>query len=115
MTTTPVRVTRWSPMRRRRSFTCSGREEARMSKRSCTAFDTLLTFCPPAPCARIAVISISFSATRMLTLLDVEQLHFEDEGGIRRNHAAGAARSVAQLRRNGELALAADFHAGDAF
>src|SRR5437867_13381213 len=30
-----------------------------MSKRRCTAEDTLLTFWPPAPCARIALISIS--------------------------------------------------------
>jgi hypothetical protein len=31
MTTTPVRVTRWSPMRSSRSFTSSGSDEARMS------------------------------------------------------------------------------------
>ena len=37
------------------------REEARMSKRRCTAEETLLTFWPPAPCARIALISISAS------------------------------------------------------
>jgi hypothetical protein len=34
-----------------------------MSKRRCTAFDTLLTFCPPAPWARIAVISTSSGET----------------------------------------------------
>src|SRR5690242_1385597 len=61
MTTTPVRVTRWSPARSSRSFTCSGSDERRMSKRRCTAFDTLLTFCPPAPCARTAVSSTSDS------------------------------------------------------
>src|SRR4051812_35735296 len=103
-------------MRSSRSFTCSGSEEARMSKRSCTAFDTLLTFCPPAPWARMAVSSISCSGTTMpVTSLDVEQLHFEDEGRVRRDHAAGAARAVAEARRDGELALAADLHAGDAF
>jgi len=32
-----------------------------MSKRRCTAEETLLTFWPPAPCARIALISISAS------------------------------------------------------
>src|SRR5437660_5326180 len=32
-----------------------------MSKRRCTAEDTLLTFWPPAPCARIALSSISDS------------------------------------------------------
>src|SRR6266850_1921779 len=34
-----------------------------MSKRRCTAFDTLLTFWPPAPCARTAVSSTSDSGT----------------------------------------------------
>ena len=67
ITTTPVRVTRWSPMRSSRSFTCSGSDEARTSKRRCTALETLLTFCPPAPCARTAVISISCSGmTRLI-------------------------------------------------
>src|SRR6186713_962229 len=36
-----------------------------MSKRKCSAVDTLLTFCPPAPCARIAVHSISVSGMSM--------------------------------------------------
>ena len=34
-------------------------DDARISKRKCTALDTLLTFCPPEPWARIALISIS--------------------------------------------------------
>src|SRR5436190_7599131 len=63
MTITPVRVTRWSPQRKRRSLRSSGREERRMSKRRCTASDTLLTFWPPAPCARTALISTSDSGT----------------------------------------------------
>ena len=41
----------------------SGSDEARMSKRRCTALETLLTFCPPAPCARIALNSTSDSST----------------------------------------------------
>ena len=40
---------------------CSGSEDARISKRRCTAEETLLTFWPPAPCARTALISISDS------------------------------------------------------
>src|SRR6185436_6618974 len=87
-----------------------------MSKRSCTAFDTLLTFCPPAPWARTAVSSISCSGTTMLvTLLHVEELHLEHQRRVRRDDAAGAARAVAERGRDGELALAADLHAGDAF
>jgi hypothetical protein len=37
-----------------------------MSKRKCTAVDTLFTFCPPAPWARIGTISISLSEITML-------------------------------------------------
>src|SRR5438132_5405933 len=40
-----------------------------MSKRRCTAFDTLLTFCPPAPCARTAVSSTSDSGIGATLLL----------------------------------------------
>src|SRR5258706_5577037 len=107
-------------MRSSRSLTCSGSEEARMSKRSCTAFDTLLTFWPPAPWARTAVSSISDSGTKMrgttmpVTLLHVEELHLEDQGRVRRDDVARAARAVAELRRDGELPLAADLHALDA-
>jgi hypothetical protein len=38
-----------------------GRLEAGMSKRRWIALDTLLTFCPPAPCARMAVTVTSDS------------------------------------------------------
>src|SRR5204862_130230 len=61
MTSTPSRVMRWSREARSRDLTCSGSDEARMSKRRCTAEETLLTFWPPAPCARIALSSISDS------------------------------------------------------
>jgi hypothetical protein len=45
---------------------------------------------------------------------DAEQLDLEHQRRIRRDHAARAARAIREVRRNGELALAADFHAGDA-
>jgi hypothetical protein len=45
------------------SFTSSGSDEARMSKRKCTALDTLFTCWPPAPCARMALSSTSWSGT----------------------------------------------------
>src|SRR5690349_10930287 len=48
-------------------------------------------------------------------LANREQLHFEHQSRIRRYDAARAARAVAELRRNGELAFAADFHAAHAF
>src|SRR5437899_2433092 len=69
ITITPVRDTRWSPQRNRRSLRLSGSDERRMSKRRCTAFDTLLTFCPPAPCARTAVSSTSDSGIGATLLL----------------------------------------------
>ncbi len=62
ITTTPSAVMRWSRSASRRSLTASGSDDARMSKRRCTALDTLLTFCPPAPCARTAVSSTSDSS-----------------------------------------------------
>src|SRR6266567_731446 len=65
MVTTPCALMRWSCHRSRRSLTADGSDDARMSKRSCAAFDTLLTFCPPAPCARTAVHSISAAAMRV--------------------------------------------------
>src|SRR5262249_35817448 len=39
----------------------------------------------------------------------------EGEFGVRRDHAAGATLAVRQIRRNHELAFAADLHPGDAF
>ena len=47
-------------------------------------------------------------------LLHPQQLHLEDQRGVRRDHPARAARAVAQVGGDGQLALAADLHAGDA-
>jgi len=67
MMTTPSAVIRRSLCASRRALTVSGSVEPRTSKRRCTAFETLLTFCPPAPCARTAVSSTSSGAMRRLT------------------------------------------------
>src|SRR2546427_2688409 len=48
-------------------------------------------------------------------LFDGEELDVEDEGGVGRDDAAGAARSVTELGRNAQLALAPDFHSRYAF
>src|SRR5258708_29309379 len=56
-----------------------------------------------APAARICF----FSETLIpggFSLCDFQQLDFEYQGGVRRDHAAGAARAVAEGRRDGELA-----------
>src|SRR5262249_53720032 len=47
--------------------------------------------------------------------VDPDQLHFEDEGGARRDHAARPAIAVAEMRGDDELALAAHAHRADAF
>src|ERR1700678_561253 len=48
-------------------------------------------------------------------LLNAEQIDLEDQRGARRDDAAGAARAIAQVRRNDQRALTADMHGGDAF
>src|SRR5213078_1213120 len=40
-----------------------------------------------------------------------EQLHLEGERGVRRDGVSGAVFAIGELRRDGELARAADFHA----
>src|ERR1700744_6074083 len=46
--------------------------------------------------------------------LHAEQLDVEHQRRVRRDHAAGAARAVAKLRRDDQRAVAADLHGGDA-
>ena len=74
MTTTPSLLMRWSLRFRRRCLYSSGSDEARISKRRCIAVDTLLTFCPPAPRARMAEISISSSGTDILRVYVVKAI-----------------------------------------
>src|SRR5437868_2614666 len=47
-------------------------------------------------------------------LLDAQQLDLENEIGVGRNDVAGAAGAVTELRRDGQLALTPDLHAGHA-
>src|SRR3978361_2178791 len=47
-------------------------------------------------------------------LLRAEPLDVEDQRGARRDVVAGAARAIAQIRRDDQRALAADMHGGDA-
>jgi len=63
MTKTPSPVIRASALARSRSFTAVGKAEAAMLKRMCTALDTLFTFWPPGPWARMALNSTSDSGT----------------------------------------------------
>src|SRR3954468_16057635 len=62
----------------------------------------------PAPTTMQSVDSIQRLA------LDAEQLDIEDQRGVRRNEAAGAAVAIAEFCRNDQGALAADLHGGDA-
>src|SRR5712691_4977893 len=47
--------------------------------------------------------------------LYVEQFDFKDQRGVRWYHAARAAGTIAELRRDDEGALTADLHRGDTF
>src|SRR5580765_1730153 len=67
MTTIPSSLRRRSWLASSRALTASGSDEAATSKRRWIALDTLLTFCPPAPWARTALISTSASSTTTLT------------------------------------------------
>src|SRR5580765_18363 len=66
MTTIPSSLRRRSWLASSRALTASGSDEAATSKRRWIALDTLLTFCPPAPWARTALISTSASSTTTL-------------------------------------------------
>ncbi len=41
---------------------------------------------------------------------DTEQLNIKNQGGIRWNDAAGTLCAIAELGRNGQLSLPANFH-----
>ena len=69
MTMTPSLLMRRSFRASSLCLYTSGSEEALTSNRRCIADETLLTFWPPAPCALMAVSSISWSA--MVILLGV--------------------------------------------
>src|SRR5262245_50277500 len=49
----------------------------------------------------------------MTLLPHAQQLHLEDQRGVRRDHPAGTPRAIAEVGGDGQLALAAYFHAGD--
>src|SRR5688572_8741831 len=66
----------------------------------------------PSPAAFSSSMSTT-TAGRSLTSSHVEQLDVEQERGVRGDHAAGAARAVAVIRRDRQRAAAADLHAGD--
>jgi len=69
---TPSRVRRLPASRISRMRTSSGNDgEPRASKRSCTALETLLTFCPPGPEARTKLSSISLSLMPSAALMRI--------------------------------------------
>src|SRR5262245_54935749 len=93
-------------MRMSRSFTCSGSDEARMSKRRWTAFETLLTFWPPAPCARTAVSSTSCSGTTMVAAL-ILVLGLYLFGGVLPRLARRGGRGALQMRAGADVRVGA--------
>src|SRR5262245_771043 len=72
MTMTPSLVTRLPASRMRRTATSVGSDgEWRASKRSCTADDTLLTFCPPGPDARTKDSVSSDSSMEIVSVMRI--------------------------------------------
>ena len=70
-----------------------------MSKRRCTAEETLLTFWPPAPCARIALSSISDSGIAIAVEEPAMASILPSRGnGAGDNLGAGAAACAPSLR-----------------
>src|SRR6185312_4810575 len=72
MTMTPSLVRRWPASAIRRMATSFGSDgEWRASKRSCTADDTLLTFCPPGPEARTKDSESSDSSMEIVSVMRI--------------------------------------------
>src|SRR5215510_11192383 len=72
MTITPSLVSRLPAMRIKRKATSFGKDvECRASKRSCTADETLLTFCPPGPEARTNDSESSDSSMEMVSVIRI--------------------------------------------
>src|SRR3989304_5019143 len=69
---TPSLVRRLPARRSARMRTSPGKDgEWRRSKRNCTAVDTLLTFWPPGPEARMKVSSISRGSRAMVRVISI--------------------------------------------
>src|SRR5690242_817210 len=72
MTITPSLVSRLPAMRINRRATSFGNDgECRASKRSCTADETLLTFCPPGPEARTNDSESSDSSIEIVSVIRI--------------------------------------------
>src|SRR5579871_6635297 len=57
---------------------------------------------------------LSAGMTARSRLFDRQQFDVEQQRRVRRNDAAGAARAIAERRRDDQRALAANLHGGDA-
>ena len=76
MTITPSLVSRLPAMRINRRATSFGNAgECRASKRSCTADETLLTFCPPGPEARTNDSESSDSSMEIVSVIRIIRRH----------------------------------------
>ena len=75
ITSTPSLVRRLPASRISRIATSFGSEgERRTSKRSCTAVESLLTFCPPGPEERTKLSSISRSSRQMSSVMRIMRM-----------------------------------------
>jgi hypothetical protein len=76
MTRTFPRVIRLPAMLARRFRTSAGSEERAGSNRSCTAVDTLLTFCPPGPAERMKAKRISSSSIMISLVMGIMPINY---------------------------------------
>src|SRR6185312_8003685 len=63
--------------------------------------------------SRVIAFGPGPAPVRPVLVFDLQQLDIEGQRREGRNHAARAARAVAERRRDDQRALAADFHPGD--
>src|SRR5580700_10826811 len=119
----PLSTRRWA------SFSCPMTRFAprAIPMQRCSPFCRAPTMPPPLPETGTAPRSNASRAGRACrgrspdggafakSALHVQQFDIEDQGGVRRDDAAGAARPVAEFGRDDERALAAHLHAGNAF
>src|SRR3954469_11510692 len=91
------------------------RGSARNSRRYRRTDAGLVSSGVPRLTRRRPVTGTAVSAEAPPRLLQLQKLDLEQQGRVRRDNAAGAARAVAQLGRDQQRPLAAHLHAGHAF
>src|SRR6516165_11454006 len=70
---------------------------------------------PPVTSSSTSLVTVTSPIRHFMSadqLLNLQQVHVKHQGGVGRDRPAGAARAVAEFRRDDQCPLAADLHAG---